>query len=101
MVLKKKPIKHGTIPKPPNPRAQPGSFVIQGKAWYDEDGVMVIDEDGDIPDEIEEDLVQRGNFLYELSAYRKNDRVPRGRRPSYELKWCPVARKPKKLRKTS
>ena len=35
-----------------------------------------IDEDGEIPEDIEEDLVQSGRFLFRSSAYRENNRVP-------------------------
>ena len=94
MALKKKPIKWGSTPEPDNPRVEPGSFVIQGKAWYDEDGVMVIDEDGEIPDEIEEDLVLRGNCMHEIT-YRKDGTTRTKPNPSYELRWCPVAKKSK------
>ena len=95
----KKPIKPGATPKPPNPCAEPGSFVIRGKAWFNEYGEMVIDEYGEIPDDIEEDLVQSGRFLFRSSAYRENNRVPRGAVAMYEMKWCPIAKQPKKPRK--
>jgi hypothetical protein len=99
MAAKKKPIRAGSTPEPPNPRAAPGSFVIQGKAWYDEDGEMVIDEDGEVPDHIECELFQHEGFLYDEYDMR-NDGTPRAKAiPKYELKWCPIARKPKKPRK--
>jgi hypothetical protein len=101
MATKKKPMKIGYIPGPPNPRAEPGSFVIQGKAWYDEDGEMVIDEDGQIPGYIEGELSQYGAFLYGEDDFR-NDGKPRAKAvPVYQLKWCPIARKPTKPRKSS
>lgn len=89
----KKPIMKGSIPEPPNPRAEPGSFVIQGKAWCDEYGQMVIDEDGNIPDFIECELEQYEEFLYDEGDFR-NDGKPRAKAvPLYELKWYPIARK--------
>jgi hypothetical protein len=100
MATKKKPLKIGYIPEPPNPRAEPGSFVIQGNAWYDEDGEMVIDEDGDIPFCRHSELLQFENFLYDDADFRK-DGKPRAKAvPLYEMKWFPIARKPKKPRKT-
>jgi hypothetical protein len=89
-----KPKKRGSKPEPPNPRAEPGSFVIQGKAWFDEYGEMVIDEDGDIPDFIECEIERYEDFLYDEGVFR-NDGKPRAKAvPLYELKWCPIARKP-------
>lgn len=93
----KRPVKPGAAPEPENPRAAPGQFIIRGKAWFNEEGEMVLDEDGEVPDDIEEELVERGNFLYRVRAYRINDRVPPGTPPMYELKWCPV---PVKKRET-
>jgi hypothetical protein len=62
---------------------------------------MVIDEDGGIPFHIEWELLQFGDFLYDDTDFRK-DGNPRCKAvPLYELKWCPIARKPKKPRKTS
>ena len=87
----KKPIKRGYLSKP-NPRAEPGAFIIRGKAWFDEHGVMVIDENGDIPYELE-DSVRYGDFLYRVGEYRENDRIPHGTTASYELRWCPVLSK--------
>ena len=95
----KKPALPGAIPEPENPRAEPGSFVIRGKAWFNEHGEEVTDEHGDIPEEIEEDLVQSGRFLFRSKLYRENNRVPRGATGMYELKWCPVAKKTKNPRK--
>jgi hypothetical protein len=99
MATKKKPIIFGSIPEPENPRAAPGSFVIQGNAWYDEDGEMVIDEDGNVPFDIEWELLQFGNFLYDDADLRKDGRPRASAIPKYEMKWCPIARKPRKLRK--
>ncbi|HXE64487.1 MAG TPA: hypothetical protein VN519_13170 [Bryobacteraceae bacterium] len=92
----KRPSKTGSNAKsePPTPRAEPGSFVIQGNAWYDEYGEMVIDEDGQIPPFIECELEQYGDFLYDEGDFR-NDGKPLARAvPLYELKWYPIARKP-------
>jgi hypothetical protein len=100
MATKKRVPKRAAFPGwPENPRAEPGTFVVRGKAWFDEHGDMIIDERGDIEDD-EEDFVRYGDFLYKVGEYRENDRIPRGTRASYELRWCPVARKPKKPRKT-
>ena len=94
MATRKPPKKNPGPPEPPNPCAEPGSFVIQGKAWYDEYGEMVIDEDGRIPWHIEAELEQHENFLYDESDFRK-DGTPRARAvPLYEIKWFPIARPP-------
>ena len=91
---KRASLKPGYIPEPPNPRAEPGSFVIRGKAWFDEYGEEVIDEDGDIPGFIGCELEQYENFLYDEGDFRK-DGKPRAKAvPLYELKWYPIARKP-------
>ena len=73
--------------------------MIQGKAWYDEFGNMVIDEDGEVPDWIEGETFQYENYLYDEYAMR-NDGKPRAKAvPLYELKWCPIAKEPKKRQK--
>jgi hypothetical protein len=101
----KKPIKKGSIPAPPNPRAEPGFFLVRGKAWFDEHGQLLIDEDGNIPDDIDWDLVegwetifQCGDFLYDENAYRKDGNLRVSAVPRYQLRWCPVPPK-KKVRK--
>jgi hypothetical protein len=93
----KKPIKKGAIPEPPNPRAEPGCFIVRGKAWFNEYGQMVIEEDGSIPDDIDWDLVEEwetiyqcGDFLYDENAYRNDGKLRSGATPRYELRWCPV-----------
>jgi len=80
MATRKKPIKRapGEIPEPENPRAEPGSFVIRGKAWFDEYGEEVINEDGNIPDFIECELEQYEEFLYDEGDFR-NDGKPRAK----------------------
>jgi hypothetical protein len=92
-----KPSKRGATPEPPNPRAEPGCFIVRGKAWFDEYGQMLIDEDGNIPDDIDWDLVepweaifQCGDFLYDENAYRLDGKLRSGASPSYQLRWCPV-----------
>jgi hypothetical protein len=96
----KKPVKRSSsgVPEPPDPRAEPGCFIVRGKAWFDEHGDMVIDERGDMTDD-EDDFVRRGDFLYKVGEYRENDRIPRGVKATYELRWRPIAPKPKKPRK--
>lgn len=92
-----KPPKRGSPPEPPNPRAEPGCFLVRGKAWFDEHGNMVIDEDGNVPGWIvdNEDLEQFGDCLYDETHFR-NDGTPRaGQRAFYELRWCPVPEKQK------
>lgn len=84
-------------PEPPNPRAEPGCFIVRGKAWFDEHGEMLIDEDGTVPSQFEWELIQHGEGLYEEKALRR-DATPRaGARPVYEMRWCPVPKmqKPK------
>jgi len=95
----KKPTKRAANvdPEPPNPRAEPGCFIVRGKAWFDEQGYMVIDEDGEVADDWE--LLRHENLLYDEDDFR-NDGNPRVKAvPLYELRWCPIARKPKKPRK--
>ena len=73
-----KPPKRGSPAEPPNPRAEPGCFLVRGKAWFDEHGNMVIDEDGNVPGWIvdNEDLEQFGDCLYDETHFR-NDGTPR------------------------
>ena len=91
----------GSTPDPEYPHAPPGSFLVVGKAWFDEDGTMLIDQDGELANDeiIEEDFVLRGTFLHEITSYGKNGRKNVRATPSYELRWCPVARKPRGPRK--
>jgi hypothetical protein len=55
---------------------------------------MVLDEGGHIPDFIKCELERYEDFLYDEGVFR-NDGKPRAKAdPLYELKWCPIARKP-------
>ena len=99
----KKPLKRGSSgipPEPPNPRAEPDCFIVRGKAWFDEYGEMLIDEDGNVPGWIEDDLdLERfGDCLYDETHFR-NDGTPRaGQRVFYELRWCPVPKQKAKAK---
>ncbi len=79
---------------PPNPCAEPGCFIVRGKAWFDEYGEEIIDEDGRV---LYDELEQYGNFLYDEDDFRL-DGNPRAKAvPLYELRWCPVPPKTKKV----
>jgi hypothetical protein len=86
---------------PSETRAELGCFIVRGKAWFDERGEMLIDEDGDIPPHIGWELIQHGDGLYEEKAIRR-DATPRaGARPVYEMRWCPVPKTQKPKSKSS
>jgi hypothetical protein len=63
MANRQKPIKRGTTPEPEpeNPVAPPGTgFIMVGKAMYNEEGIMLLDEDGETTEEYEDMIEEDG-----------------------------------------
>jgi hypothetical protein len=82
MATDKKPTKRGTVPVPGYPKlsetqeddyppfVEPtGDFQLKGQAAWDGEGVMMIDEDGDLTDDGEEDVAQTAE---DEAGYRRS-----------------------------